>query len=408
MRNSNKISIICFGYNPWCGMWKRVQQFVHLLSNEDFVHHTIFANPDVWTWDLKYVLNERRKQSASSWMYMPEKEIDEVSKKVTVWNPFRSVPKARSVKILGKIELALFQRKLSRLIKERNMDNILVWMNQPRNPEILEWIPCLKGFVFDWSDDWDAFKLYEGKSEEIQKSLAHRNCNYYLKESLFNLTVTPALHKRALEVNPRSYHVPNATDYDNFSRAAEGYPDMVVDATIAEYPKPVIGYVGYILNRIDFNLVGKIAARHPDWQFVFLGPRMGSLVLPDIVQQQKNIHFLDPVPYKKLPELMWAMDVFTIPHHIDQATKGMSPIKIYDYLATGKPVVCTPVEGTADIKDLLYIAESVDTFEKLLFAALAEQDESLVHKRQAYAYENSWQARIETVKGILRKNKVIE
>jgi glycosyltransferase involved in cell wall biosynthesis len=408
MKNKNDISIICFGYDPWCGMWKRVQQFMHLLSQEDFVHHILHANPDVWTYDLKYFLKERKKIGETSWMYIPEREIEEVSNKVTVWNPFRRVPKARSVKMLGKLESAMFQRKLARLIKERNMKNILVWMNQPRDPEILGWIPGLRGFVFDWSDDWAAFKLYEGKSGEIEDSPSHRNCNYYLKASLVNLTVTPGLQKRALEVNPRSYQVPNATDYDNFSRAAQGYRDIVVDAAIAKYPKPVIGYVGYILNRIDFDLVGRIASRHPDWQFVFLGPRMASLVLPNIVQQQKNIHFLDPVPYKKLPELMRAMDVFTIPHHIEQATKGMSPIKIYDYLATGKPIVCTPVEGTADLKELLYLADSADAFEQQLLAALAEQDESVVRKRQAYAYENSWQARTETVKEILRENNVIE
>jgi len=408
MKDNNNISIICFGYNPWCGMWKRVQQFMHLLSQEDFVHHIVFANPDVWTHDLRCILNERKKNAASSWMYLPEKEIDEVSNKVTVWNPFRRVPKARSVKILGNIESALFQRRLEKIIKERNMDNILVWMNQPRDPGILDLIPCLKGFIFDWSDDWDAFKLYDGKSEEIQKSPTYRNCNHYLKTSVFNLTVSTGLQKRALELNPRSYYVPNATDYDNFSRAADGYTDIVVDTAVAKYPKPIIGYVGYILNRIDFGLVGKIAARHPDWQFVFLGPRMGSLVLPGLVREQKNIHFLDPVPYKKLPELMRAMDVFTIPHHIDQATKGMSPIKIYDYLATGKPIVCTPVEGAADLKELLYLADSADAFEKQLLAALTEQDKSVVQKRQAYAFKNSWQTRIETVKGILMENNVID
>jgi len=406
-KNNNKISIICFGYDPWCEMWKRVQQFMHLLSQEDFVHHIIHANPDVWTQDLKHTLRERKKRGASGWMYLPATEIEEVSEKITVWNPFRSVPKARSIKVLGKFESVMFQRKLAKLIKERNMDNILVWMNQPRNPEILKWIPNLKGFVFEWSDDWDAFKLYEGKSDELQHPRAHSPHNYYLKESLFNLTVTPELHKRALEVNPRSYHVPNATDYNNFSRAAEGYPDIVVNPAIAKYPKPIIGYVGYILNRIDFDLVGRVAARHPNWQFVFLGPRIRSLILPNIVQELENIYFLNPVPYKELPELMWAMDVFTIPHHIDQATKGMSPIKLYDYLATGKPVVCTPVEGTADLKGLVYLADSTDTFEKQLLVALAEKDESLVQRRQAYAYENSWQARIETVKEILKENNVI-
>ena len=72
------------------------------------------------------------------------------------------------------------------------------------------------------------------------------------------------------------------------------------------------------------------------------------------------------------------------------------------YLATGKPVVCTPVEGTADLKELVYLATSEETFENQLLASLAERDESLVQRRQAYAYENSWQARIETVKKILK------
>jgi glycosyltransferase involved in cell wall biosynthesis len=281
-------------------------------------------------------------------------------------------------------------------------------MNQPRDPEILTWIPNLKGFVFDWSDDWGAFRLYEETSADVHNQPAYCHCNFYLEASLSNLTSTSELHKRALEFNPRSYHVPNATDYDNFSRAAARYADMAIDAAIAKYTRPIIGYVGYILNRIDFEMIGSVAARHPEWNFVFLGPRMESLVLPDSVQEQMNIHFLDPVPYKKLPDLMRAMDVFTIPHHIDQATKGMSPIKIYDYLATGKPVVCTPVEGTETLQGLVYLADSADTFEKQLVAALAEQDESVAQRRQAYAYDNSWQARIETIKNVLKKINVIE
>jgi hypothetical protein len=70
--------------------------------------------------------------------------------------------------------------------------------------------------------------------------------------------------------------------------------------------------------------------------------------------------------------------------------------------------LCTPVEGTADLEGLVHLAVSIDTFEKQLLAALAEQDISVVQRRQAYAYGDSWQARIEIIKEIMMENNVIE
>jgi len=100
-----------------------------------------------------------------------------------------------------------------------------------------------------------------------------------------------------------------------------------------------------------------------------------------------------PVPYHDVPRYMRAFDVCITPHRVTPFTNSLNPIKLWEYLAAGKPIISTPVAGFVDFPHHVYIASDSATFLRLLPCALAESP-TRVTARQAEAVRHSWEARV--------------
>jgi glycosyltransferase involved in cell wall biosynthesis len=109
--------------------------------------------------------------------------------------------------------------------------------------------------------------------------------------------------------------------------------------------------------------------------------------------QLPNVHFLGPRPYAALPAILEQFDVCLIPHTQDQLTLSMDPIKLYDYLACGKPIVSTAVSGVERFSDVLHVTGSPSDFIEEVGVALGERDPLLRERRREYARQNAWPAR---------------
>lgn len=90
--------------------------------------------------------------------------------------------------------------------------------------------------------------------------------------------------------------------------------------------------------------------KYPNYEFVFLGPVYSQNEKIKLLQNKyKNIVFKGDIHYNELPGKMKCFDIAIIPHKIDKFTNSMNPLKLYEYLAAGKPVVTTGVAGTTDV-----------------------------------------------------------
>jgi glycosyltransferase involved in cell wall biosynthesis len=143
----------------------------------------------------------------------------------------------------------------------------------------------------------------------------------------------------------------------------------------------------------------KLAARErPRWQWVFIGNRSRGLEIDAL----PNTHFLPAVSYQDLPRYAAGFDVCVLPWETELPfTSYGSAIKVREYLATGKPVVISPLPEYEPMKDVLRIARTREEFIKLVEEALAEHDPALKQKRQAAVAAGTWDARAEWVSNLI-------
>ncbi len=158
-------------------------------------------------------------------------------------------------------------------------------------------------------------------------------------------------------------------------------------ACLQGIPAPRAGYFGLFDERHDVALIAELAARMKDVSFVFTGP--ATLGDPRL-QAQGNIHFTGPVPYHELPSLIAGLDVLFLPYRVDSFTDSISPLKLKEYLATGKPVVATPMAEILPYRDHVSVASNVGEWEAALRAALCVQPDERKAAIQGVLQGESW------------------
>src|SRR5690606_38771184 len=115
-----------------------------------------------------------------------------------------------------------------------------------------------------------------------------------------------------------------------------GQPQRAEHASLAGIPRPRIGYFGLIDERSDQELIAALAERMPDHSFVLAGPVATAV---QRLAALRNVHFTGAIPYAELPALAHGLDVLFLPYGLNAFTRTLSPLKLLEYLATGKPVV---------------------------------------------------------------------
>lgn len=153
---------------------------------------------------------------------------------------------------------------------------------------------------------------------------------------------------------------PSSVDIGHFERARTPHPPPADQAAI---PRPILGYYGVIDERIDLELIAKIAASRPEWSVVMIGPT--AKIDPTDLPQGANLHYLGLKSYSELPTYLAGWDVALMPFALNEATRFISPTKTPEYLAAGRPVVSTPVADVVrhygDL-DGVFIADGAGAF----------------------------------------------
>lgn len=252
---------------------------------------------------------------------------------------------------------------------------------------------------YDLTDDWTEFQL----TDETVKNEVKQSERKTIEESDVVLAVSKKLNETARKINPKTYYLPNATDVDNFRRTTT---DIPVSPEIMRIPGPRIGYIGKVaLWKTDFDLLEYLASTRPDWSLIFLGPVVREANLPaDKLSEHANVHFLGPRNYNSLPEYIKGFDVCILPHVVDPLTNSMDPIKLYDYLATGKQIVSTPVAEAIKFKEVIRIAYSNDEFVKQIEAAIQHSRVYNPARQLEIAGQHSWENRAAELSRIIEDN----
>jgi hypothetical protein len=176
----------------------------------------------------------------------------------------------------------------------------------------------------------------------------------------------------------------NACETERFATAFS-------DSAVGE--RPVIGYFGAIAEWFNIDWIEACAAAHPSWQFRLIGRTSGC----DISRAEKlsNVTFCGECRYEELPGHLRDFDVAVIPFKMTDLIRCTNPVKLYEYMMAGKPVVAAPMPEVLEATDLVYIAADALSFGERIAQALAEDTIELRQRRQAWASRHDWSARAE-------------
>lgn len=189
-------------------------------------------------------------------------------------------------------------------------------------------------------------------------------------------------------------YLPNGGDAQLFRTAVEGPLPKPVE--LQNIYTPIIGYTGAVCQRIDYELLMKMAKVHFDKTIVFVGPRREKEHTDIDLDAIPNIVFTGPKKLEELPAYLQHFDCAIIPFRYDNLTAGIYPLKINEYLAGGKAVVTTDFsEDIAAFRDDVYLANSHEDFLQAIDKAIADNSKECQQKRLAAASQNSWENRAE-------------
>ena len=197
----------------------------------------------------------------------------------------------------------------------------------------------------------------------------------------------------AVTNNP-CFLVRNGCDFEHFNAAAMPMPDSS--------RRPIIGYFGAIEDWFDGDLVEQLAIEIPDVQIILIG--RDEIGLTEKFRDLHNVQLFGEVPYAELPAHLNRFDVCIVPFILNDLTAATDPIKVYEYLASGRPVVATALPELGPCATMIHIADNRAEFITLVRKALGEGESNLIRKQRiAFASNNSWQARAAEMQLILNR-----
>jgi glycosyltransferase involved in cell wall biosynthesis len=167
---------------------------------------------------------------------------------------------------------------------------------------------------------------------------------------------------------------------------------------VAALPRPILGYFGVIDERLDYELLHRLALATPNASLVMTGPV--AKVEPEHLPKLPNIHWLGQRPYQDLPALVKSYDVCLMPFALNEATQYINPTKTLEYMAAGKPIVSTAVPDVIhNFAPIVDVAYSHDEFIRAVARASATPDAERVRQGIACADAASWDAIVSSMRG---------
>lgn len=227
---------------------------------------------------------------------------------------------------------------------------------------------------YDCMDDHTGFTTFTGATATDEDAL-------FAQADLVTVS-SPALAERARRHRDQVLLLRNACDFEHFATAGTPRPRGA---------RPVVGFYGAIAHWFDGDLVADLAERRPDWDFVLVG----STHTGDVARLARlaNVRLPGEQPYADLPAWLASFDVTILPFKRMPLTEATNPVKAYETLASGKPIVSVPLPEMRLLGDLVRFADTPEEFEREIVAALDPADAAHADARRAFAAAHTWQTR---------------
>ena len=248
-------------------------------------------------------------------------------------------------------------RRARRLLRRRGAESIVLYLWRP------EYEPALGLVDHDLScyhiDDEYTFSAEDLPVSQREERLLRAVDHVFIHSD--------ELIRKKGALNPNTTRVPNGVDYAAFATPSPEPADL------AGIPHPRIGYAGWLKRQLDWTLLRTLAERHPTWSFVFVGPRKAHVEIDEpmrALERLPNVHFLGRKSVAALAHYPQHFDVCVMPYALDGYTRYIYPLKLHEYLASGRPVVGSPVPALEMFADVVALPRDAQEWSHALAEAL--------------------------------------
>jgi glycosyltransferase involved in cell wall biosynthesis len=213
---------------------------------------------------------------------------------------------------------------------------------------------------------------------------------------------SPAMMEKKGHLNPNTQFAPNGVDFAAFSRPLPEPEDM------RNIPHPRIGYCGGLKKVLDWPLLLQLASRHPQWSFVFAGSVRPHAQVPGYISQLAalpNVFFLGRKDTAALGSYIQHFDLCLMPYCCDGYTRYIYPLKLHEYLASGRPVVSSPIRTVQDFPEVVLPASSLIEWSQMIERGLSPQENSPERRaqRRRVAQAHDWNTLVESIAGTMAR-----
>lgn len=279
---------------------------------------------------------------------------------------------------------------LSELIDSNSINDYVLWFYTPMAMNFGDQLKPA-ATVFDCMDELSAFKHAPPELIENERLL--------LEKADVVFTGGQSIYEAKRDRHHNIHAFPSSIDTKHFNQARNITEDQPDQASI---PHPRLGFCGVIDERMDIEMLGKMAEMRPEWQFVMIGPVVK--ISDEDLPRRENIHYLGGKDYKELPAYIAGWDVAIMPFAMNESTKYISPTKTPEYLAAGKPVVSTPIRDVVrpygDL-GLVHIAATAEEFVAACENALKDSMSDRLQKADEFLSYNSWDITFTKMKSLI-------
>ena len=382
---------IYFGPEKWEGLWRNRH---HLMSRFSELNKVLYVEPKI---TLKNLRNQLREgELARFWQDLKQNRLTKVGEKLHIYHNPAFIPISGRFP-LDKITLFLWVMSLKLTLRKLRFERPIIWLSRPDMVDLVGRFNE-KLLIYHVVDE---YLSYSGLSEEQRHWLENIEKRMLNRADLV-IVVSEKLYQAKRPFNKRTYLVPNGVDYQAYSAAIDSDEQVPID--IAHLPWPVIGYSGLISERLDLKLLYHLASVQPEWSIVLMGEIDARHCAQEIdkLRQIKNIYFWGRKEIGQVPSYVKAFDVCIIPYEMNKLAENVSSLKLYDSLATGKPIVTTDFPAAHQFKDVVRIADTKENFVHYVQESLTENDSDLLEKRRWIASQNTWEDRVKQISELIQ------
>jgi len=391
----NKKSIIFFGPSDWWNM--NPSSGTHLAKNLSHDNWVLYINP------ISTDLGGTLKSAGISkfFLYKIARKLKSFLTAFRKINDNLCVYSPIFLPFQGKIYIDL-------------LNNILIWIQiriiiffNAKYISRVMWIENIRAIDFLNYSRWNKViyhvsDLYTENRYSKDREVLHKRDELASKRSDLIICVSVELYNLKKRKYPNVYYLPHGVDFEKYFTAAKS---GCKHPLLSNVKGPLIGYFGTLTQANDIKMLEFCAAKFPDYNFIFAGKITGGDY--NILKKMNNVHLLGFIPYDEISLLCSSFDVCLLPWMMTPWIEHCNPLKLFEYMACGKPVVSVPIkEVVYNYSDVVSIAYSAEEFSNAIDWELKNDNSTRENRRIEIAKNNSWERHIDIIYKLLENKQL--